>query len=279
MGFRADLDISSYVEGTILAPEVTAPAPQGPSPSPEMVDDGPIQFSTCVELEPYPPTSCDARGFYRALGFVWPYTWVTRRQLGDAYQLLEGHRDEWLTHAFRILIGFTSRREYDATRFGELYLDLYAEKAIRRLAKEAAEKTGASEEAILDEMGLRLTDVEPTYLEPNEPVGDGDQPFTDDDVAVSVPADTLRSWPWGYYLWHSAASDTGRLAIWQAALVRAFARAGLRQRLGVGLVGQASDEVIIGQRAGEMVIFLNERTQPTDELADLVAARVLKIEN
>jgi hypothetical protein len=223
--------------------------------------------STCTELVCSPPVIWDANGYYRAHGFSWPYRGITRRDLRQAHHQ-RGIEDRWLTYALKQLCDPRIRRAYDATPLGEPFLDAYVQFWLKSQAagKASRESERAGEvitpEDVLSDLGY---DIDPAQdLSSTPPVEDPETGGT-----VSAP------WTWAYYQHRSTCDDSDRLGRWQEMLVKAFARVGTRRRFAVGFVGRQAHQWVAGEVHGHLVVFLNDRIEPTSELAAIAVASII----
>lgn len=267
MGFRADLDIESYLEQVGFA---------GPRPEPEIVlpeapvrrGAGPVDFTTCTELAPS-YTVWDANGWYRALGFTWPYRGITKTALRLAYYAVGGQDSERLTYYVNRLLRPQVRAEYDATPLGEIFWgDKYVHQTIRTNASlEAGRRNArgehADQESVMDSWGLYT------------PTDEVEVPSASEKSERSDPSPSVWAWRYGYYLWKSVTYDPDRLSRWQDLLVAAFAAAGARRRISVGFMGGNPRRALQLDLGDRVVLFLHEEQEPTEELATRLADNVI----
>jgi len=238
---------------------------------PFLYGDGPPDWSTSGELVPDPPVIHDGNCYYRALGFSWPFTGITRRDLRDAYIRTGGPDDAWKTYAYKILLNREIRRQYDRMPFGLQMMDHYIWAEVRRRATEfmnAARAQGydITEREVLEDWGIPVVEDDPDEAE----LPSGGEPSGEEGAQKleEPPGDgDTFTWPWGYYLWRSRCSDVQRLSVWQDLLLQTARRMGLRAHLGVGFAGRLSREWVIGRVVDYTVIFLSEHAEPDEELA------------
>jgi hypothetical protein len=259
-GFREPLDIAEYQRkvGMSYAPESEPELPDRPVRR----GWGPAVCSTETALV-VRYTVWDVNGYYRSLGFAFPYRGITKRDLMRAY--LDRLYDEYATYAFKILINARFRAMYDELPFGDPLIDKYLSHEIRKAATSAAVRRrwrgeeDVDQESVMDEWGLY------------SPQDGDDVPSPDQDSSrkreLSEPDPTVWRWDWGYYLWRSRSRDLRRLARWQELLVAEFAARGVRRQFAVGFLGQQPHravQVLVGE---QLVLLLNEDVEPEQDLA------------
>lgn len=228
---------------------------------------GPTAFSTCVELVPVADLPIyDVNGYYRELGFDWPYKGITRKDLREAFYAHDGEGDERLTYCLKQLLDKEVRARYDTHPPGWPMDDLYSWRLVERLAADwASERSSESGEMVsardyLASLGLRPPDQ--TESEEGEEVPELVQSFL-----ASV-------WPYGYYLLHSRRYDDATLSEWQRIIISACANEGLSLQLALGYVGRTERSWAIYNFDNDLVIFLNENQQPTNEVAQEIATEL-----
>lgn len=267
MGFRADLDVSSYLENVGWGGE-RAPAVEPDLPVfPVLRGSGPVAWTTCTVIA-VRYSIWDPNGYYRALGFVFPFHGITRAKLRLAAlrKIAEaGIENEYYTYIFKFLKTKVCRDFYDNLPFCEPFIDPYISAWIKgEAAKVASARILAGElevdqDSVLDEWGLVGTG--------------GDDEVPSDSVSQKPeeegPVNYIWSWKWAYYLWfsHGGAGTTDRLARWQELLVAVCAARGYRRQLAVGLMGEQPHDVLVKFVQGHTVVFLHEDVEPTQELA------------
>lgn len=254
------------------------PAPRHYLEAPLLSGLGPADWSTGTELMPDPVLIHDGNGYYRALGFAWPFLGITRAMLRNAYQERGGPDNEFLTYAFKKLWDTDYRRWYNRLELGDADIDEYFWIRVRLAAAAEAARRSAergwivTKSEVLDDWGIAHGDYEPI-----EPVGDENRPMGADQIPEDNPSgvpDTVRRpWAWGYYRWRTDCSEIERLERWQVLLLAAARRAGLRTHLCTGFVGHVLQETITSRLGDHYVIFLREDVPPTEErAADAVAS-------
>lgn len=135
---------------------------------------GTLVFSSCLALESWPSVVWDVNGYYHELGVGFR---ASRYQLRLAYQARKGDMDGRLTYVFSQLLNSQTRRDYDATPLGHVFLDFYVEQRIKNKAKQTAQSYRAmgldiSEEEVLAEMGFKATPKDPNGFDIPQKAGD-----------------------------------------------------------------------------------------------------------
>jgi hypothetical protein len=218
----------------------------------------------------------DVNGYYRELGFTFPYAGITRRQLRLAFLARNGESSIRLTYIMGQLLNPVSRREYDLMRYGDLYLDRDIQEWFRRKAlDEVRQRTpeGHSPRSTVDEVLQEWGLDGDTPEEPGmDSVGEvGQDPEDPTDEGLPVP------WTWSYYLWSSRSTDTDKLGRWQGKLIHELHSCGKRIRFCVGFSSRKRKaRWATGVIGRHIVIFLREDVEPTDELAALAVDAVLR---
>lgn len=287
-GFREPLDIGDYVDrlggggaralgyhrkvdyGTpkVERQEYTPYDPEAPY----LRGHGPVECSTSTELAIFPEVIWDVNGYYRELGFQFPYRGITRKELRLAGLAISSESSVRLTFVLQQLLDANVRYEYDRMPLGEPYMDGWIEQELRLEAKrEAGRRSAASGEEIshdevMDEWGMvTLTDEEKAEVERER----------QRDREMSAPTGRF-SWPWAFYLWKSNKYAPGLLGEWQTLLVSEFSRRGASGiKICVGFLGKQPHPWVTGEVGQRLVIFLNEDEEPTPELAAKAVASVL----
>lgn len=284
MGFRPPLDIADYVDrlGGDGARSIgyRAQRPRTPSvgySSDDLADRlaqvdpekpflrgwGPAEASTCTDVELTPTVIWDVNGYYRALGFEFPYRGITRKDLREGYQRVGGQRSVKTTYAFKQLLDPYVRFDYDRMELGDRFFDDFVSEEIKLSAvKEAGRRTAESGEVvdgeeILDEWGLKSVSDDKAPKPRNAKVSDPD---------AKVP------WEWAYYLWQSGEDNRDRLARWQEMLISGFARNGIRRMVSVGFFGKQPHSWVSARVGNRTVIFLSEDVEPTAQMAEQAVA-------
>lgn len=216
---------------------------------------GESDMSTSVTIKPVPVVIWDVNNYYRDLGFSWPFR-PTRRELRLAYQALNGQDSERLTYCFKQLLQPAIRAAYDRTPLGSRYDDKYVKEENKRklgpIAKEVSEEEGRL--VTVDELVERENQAQRALRE-------------------LPPPSKNYIWNWGYYAYKSRKYDPEILEQWQTLLVQEFASRGLAVVISIGYIGEVDDEIVIKTHEGKTVIFLNENTHPTIELAQTAVSK------
>lgn len=215
-----------------------------------------VVFSTATALVPDPQVCFDVNGYYRELGVHWR---AGKTDLRRAYLARDGARSERLTYVLVRLLDPATRRRYDRTALGSLFLDRYVLAAvIRRLLHQAGTDVDLLRR-LADTLGFDLTDpLDPAAFEADD--GPAPPEYRDDDPE-GVHA-------YGYYLWRSPGHDRpGALADWRDMLIRAASKRGLVAQIAVGVVGSTPLTWVHARVGYRDVMFINERVDPTESLA------------
>lgn len=242
---------------------------------PFKVGRGPIECSTSTALAILPEWCWDVNGYYRTLGVHWK---ATRKELREAYQALDGQSSVYLTYVLKQLVNAAVRRAYDLAPPGEPFLDdIYVQDRLKaKAAAEARRRTMAGDYTTAKEV------IEEDYKfipdTPNE--GVDDQAAIDQgapDEKLSDPDETVI-WPYSYFLWKSRLGEASeRMARWQALLIREIADRQEVIRLAVGSVGRMAHPYIVGSVGNQYVVFLNDKQEPTVDVARSAATALLKL--
>lgn len=292
-GFRAPLDIDDYVQRlgggganalgyrqSVKVPTMHDDVPDVPASvrrpeEPYKVGSGPAECSTSTELVCTPEVIWDVNGYYRSLGFEFPYTGVTRKAIRIAALRLDSSSSVRLTFVVNQLLDRYVRYDYDRMPLGETYMDGWIEHELKQQAKREAFHRSAQQgreidfQEVLNEWGAAaLTEEE---------VAEVERMRAEDQKRKALVART--KWGWSYYLWRAKKYDQETLREWQTLLVSEFSRAGARLRFCVGFLGEQPHpwvSVVVGSR---LAILLNEAEAPTTELAAKAVAAVLTEHN
>jgi hypothetical protein len=248
-----------------------APAPPPRPDKPFLAGKGAPECSSSVGLALFPDVIWDVNGYYRELGFSFPFRGITRKDLRVAAYRMGADTSVRLNFVLRQLLDHSVRHEYDCAPLGRPYMDGWIEEAMRLGAqREAGRRTMrdgsvTSSDEVLDEWGMvGLTDEEHADLERKK----------EEERKRQIMLG--KTWRWSYYLWRSSEYDPQRLGEWQSLLVSEFARRGVRFKFSVGYFGDQPQSwvfVVVGRR---FAILLNEGQAATAELAATAVATVLK---
>jgi hypothetical protein len=244
--------------------------------APPEIEDGPqlrgrtvhAMASTETGLALRPEVIHDANGYYRSLGFTFPYLRITRKQLRLAAFEHDAANDERKMHNLKQLLDPEIRAKYDLVPFWERFVDKYfqawlKERALRE-AREANQHRApwqkeTTPEDLLREWGFG---VQQDPEEGEEPPPELETPeVSDPDATVKIP------WTYSYYVWRSDCDDTDRLGRWQELLIAEFVQVGAKRRFAVGFVGRQPHEWVAGEVRGNHVLYINEDVEPNQELA------------
>lgn len=204
---------------------------------PRLVGDGPVTFSTSLDLVLRP--IWDVNRYYADLGVG---VRATKGQIARAYH--RSARDAHLTYVTKQLLDPAVRRAYDLCDRGDVFVD---DEVLARI------RAARADTVVSDPSGT----LAPVPAEP--PV----QVFDTDPVDLQDAVCTDR-WPFAHYLWRTTTSDPERLTQWLYLLVSALGRRGVRSQISVGLSGGSCGPVEVVQVGGRTVIFLHEQYGLTD---------------
>ena len=210
---------------------------------PVLVGLGPVEFSTSVELEPWPSIIWDTNLYYRDLG-VHPKS--SRTEIRQAYVDLDGEASTRLTMIARTLLNPRRRLKYDLVPLGSLFFDDQIEDKMRRdKAAEAGQARAAGEEVDSEELNRQIDEVRRKIEENPLPV------FED-------------RYLWSYYLWRSQHNDTDLLDRWRSGIVRSLSEmtgANLEKpiRIGLGFKGQSEDPFEFVKVGLRMVLLVDDQ--------------------
>lgn len=231
---------------------------------PVRLGKGPLTWSTSTALVPVERVCYDVNGYYRELGVHWR---ASRRELMQAYQVLDGQSSARLTFVFKQLLDPEVRDRYDRMPEGSTFLDDYTDHELKRRAHRAAgERSGRGEivsaEEVLDEWGYLLVDD------------------VELDSVRSIGKDQKRPdepWDYSYYAWKTSSylPDQHRLRRWQELLSTAASRRGVCPPVIIGTTALSDQPFKLEDVNGSMVIFFSEETTPTPSIADDVIDRSL----
>ncbi len=226
---------------------------------PFLVGFGPAEFSTSLSLEHFPSIIWDVNGYYRDLG-VKP----------KAYQSLGGAKSNRLTMIMNILLNPKRRLLYDLAPFGSLYVDAEVDEALRLQAvKAAAEARARGEEIDEKESQARY-----------EAMSESAEEMQDAMLREMQRGLQEKIGGWSFYLWRTKQRDMRqlpRLAVWRALLAKWLNEYhdGPPYTLGVGFFA-GEQEVAISVVGYRVVIFLNEKSEPSDVVACMAVVELLR---
>lgn len=268
----------------LLAYDRRPPEPP-PPPSPVLAGEGPPAFSTSQALSVVPAVIWDVNGYYRSIGADHR---ATRAELRKAYHACGGPNDAWKTYCFKQLLNPEVRYRYDRQALGDQFLDDYviemlvakakakAAAKLAEMAKRGYELDGALSDDLIRQM------VDRFMSERGLKVSFGDEP----EKPMESPLEVVDKHPWSdedeqdfwfsYYQWRTHCADTRRLRQWQELLVRAFSERGVVLDLSVGFLGRMEHPWTLAVVGYRTVVFLNADEQPTSDLAQAAADRVVQ---
>jgi hypothetical protein len=234
---------------------------------PFLVGFGPAEFSTSLALEHFPSIIWDVNGYYRDLG-VNPK--ATRMELRKAYQALDGQGSNRLTMIMNVLLNPKRRLLYDLAPFGSLYVDAEVDEALRLQAVQAAAEARARGEELSDE------EAQARY----ENMSESAEAMQDAMLREMQRGFQEQIGGWSFYLWRTKQRDMRqlpRLAQWRSLLAKWLNEYhdGPPYTLGVGFFA-GDQEVAIAVVGYRVVIFLNEKSEPTDVVACMAVVELLR---
>jgi hypothetical protein len=244
---------------------------------PLRVGVGPQTCSTCTDVVSAKPSfAWDVNGWYRAVGVPWPYVDVVRGALARAYIASGGQTSARATYCFKRLLDKPSRTSYDLMSLGDVFLDdLYVQDAMK--AKAQAEASARSAKGtfidavtVLDEWGYLLRPDESDFRLDGEPEPVQDEGTPEDDDWFD-PAE----WTYSYWLWRTYGGLTSRIEQWQTLLVSALSARKARVDLAVGFMGKQPQDFVVGLFDGHWIVFLDDKTEPTMDMAVRAADALL----
>jgi hypothetical protein len=230
--------------------------------------EGPLEASSCVTMTVTPEIIWDVNGYYRALGFEWPFTGITKKALRLAYHGLDGEKSVYLTQVLKLLLNETERRKYDAAPFGRQHMDIIQVEALLAMVKRMAaaikpsNDTRATQREILKQMGFNLPDPDAEHY-PNGQYPDGQDSCKDEDLLIET------FWRWGYYRWGTGCTDITRLGRWQELLVSQLAALEVTTKVCVGYIGRGRTDsrFVVARTYGVRTVYLREDMAPDEEMA------------
>jgi hypothetical protein len=239
---------------------------------PERGGTGPLEASSCMVLAVTPEVIWDVNGYYRALGFEWPFTGITKKALRLAYHRVDGEKSVYLTRVFKLLLNEAERRKYDMAQFGHQHMDQIQIDALMDMVKRMAaavkpsNDTRATQREILKQMGFNLPNTDSEHY-PNEQYPDGQDPCKDEDLLIET------FWRWGYYRWGTGCTEVTRLGHWQELLVSQLAALEVTTKICVGYIGRGRTDsrFVVARTYGVRTVYLREDMEPDREMATAAA--------
>jgi hypothetical protein len=229
-------------------------------------EGGPVFLaSSCQELVPW--TVRDVRGYYRRLGVP---TRATTRELRLAYLALDPMaRDEGLRYALLQLLDPATRRAYDLTPEGGLFLDRDNREGIERAAALraaalrarawlAGRRVTVTQEQVLQEWGFMHV--------PASPPGPQEPP-------------PRQGWEWGWYSMRdpqgaSSWPGRGELSRWQGMIAAELSSRGVFMRFAVGAWPGDGPRVWRDSNEG-CIVFMTGAGRATSEMARYAVSTVI----
>jgi hypothetical protein len=223
---------------------------------------GPVDISTSVSLEPAWDLIWDVNGYYRALGFEWPYR-PTKKELRLAYDRLNGQDNSYLTYVFKQLLNREIRKKYDRMPYGTTFRDRYVieeeAKEMAKIAQEMSEEEGRI--VTVDEL---VEEVDRARAKKKK------------ELEAETNKFLLSAWQWGYFLWRSRKNEYVDLIDWQRYLIKAFADRGVERIISIGYIGSTEEPYVIKTWNGKTIIFLNENQSPSLTLAETAVSEIVR---
>lgn len=245
---------------------------------PKRSGEGPLEASTETSLD-VSVVIWDVNGYYRALGFGWPFLGITRKDLRLAFLAINGESSAYLTKVFKLLIDDKQRAQYDRAPLGEIHMDPIQMTRILDEVKRTAARTNpsndtrATQRELLDEMGYDVSEEDLSggshYPKGDYPNGEGD--------GHTEHLSIDHSWRWGYYRWGTSRADISRLGRWQELLVSQLAALEVRTKICVGFIGRGRTDsrFVVARTYGVRTVYLREDLEPDEEMATAAAAALL----
>jgi hypothetical protein len=217
-----------------------------------------MEFTSCVGLQTWPMIVWDVNAYYAELGIPWT---ASRAEIRAAYQRRRGDTSDRLTYIVKQLLDPEVRALYDACQPGSVFFDRY----IASYVKDQMLRDHVSEHGRIlgfeDQEDLTTVDLS-KYM---------NRPFD----TVPPEGQNVGRWRWGFYLWASDDYDTVKLRQWQGLLIEALARRGVVLNLSIGLVGGSLEPMKVEAVGYRVCAFLSDTEQPTLQLAEVAADRVV----
>ena len=268
-GWRQPLDVGPYltaVNSTMTSNSSYMVELRPVVNTPVLAGNGPLECSTETALARLPEFIWDVNGYYRDLGFSWPFLGISIKQIREAYLERGGITSSRLTHIVKVMRNRARRWMYDNCWLGQRMVDeevLAFER--RRAFHETRRRRAAGEllgdEDVLVERGIKARE--------DDTVSEPEQELSGVSSTLQIP------WEWTYFQWRTTCDDTRRLARWQELLVGAYVRAGVKRRFCVGFMGRQPRKYATGVIGTVFVVFLNEDVEPSPALARRAVASAL----
>jgi hypothetical protein len=209
------------------------------------------------QIVKYPSIVWDVNCYYADLKVRYDATSV---QLRDSYIALRGSESVRLTYVLKQLLKPSTRRAYDACRFGSIFFDRYGVEEFRRMLFDSMVTSPSNTPTSTTERksGFDFTDIMDQEIAPalDELNPDGVR--------------SGRSWVLGFYQFHTARVDVSKMREWLKCLCEVMG--GQNISISVGLMGRSgsTDDVRVMRVDGNNVAFLQEDCIPTYEHANKV---------
>lgn len=231
---------------------------------PHLVGWGASQWaSTSVGLVVAQPFRWDTNGWYARLG-VEPT--ATKREIRDAYLLLQDGADDLLQEAFKGLIDPESRWAYDRRPLGQPVNDSVLYEALLRESTQMISDAIAEGREIPEPLRRLMQQIE-------------DEAEAEAGVDDVTPAVHDAPWPFAFYTWQSGNRDRDTMQEWQVLLLQAVSEHKEVFRLAVGFAGGRMERLWEVKVIGNLVVaFLSDTERPNAAIARACAAELVQVQ-
>jgi hypothetical protein len=209
---------------------------------PVLIGHGPPEFSTSLELEPFPSIVWDTNLYYGSLGV---HRRVGRRDIRQAYIKERGFLSPRLTMIMKTLLDPTRRLHYDLVPLGDFFFDEEIEESQRRkLSEMASDRIAAGED----------------FEDLNAELENSIEKIDNDDFEYAEGHPRYR---WSYYLWKSDCVDIDRLFKWRS-LVCQTLQSYIPRGVNIGIGYHGLDDHSRVEWVGRRVVLLIPDTLEPD---------------
>lgn len=226
--------------------------------NPYLVGYGPAEFSTSMAIEPWPSIIWDTNLFYRDMGVRYK---ATRKQIRNQYLAIDGEKSVRLTMIAEVLLKPDRRLLYDLVPLGHHFYDDEIAEAMRA--------------AIQDQLTKRIQEGESLEDVLNENADDQiEEQLMQADTQLKINR-ALRGSSWSHYLWKTESEDLEKVAAWRRLLVHwVWYYDKTVENIGVGLMGDTEEQVVICTVGSRKVVFINDQLDPSDVIACIAVAEM-----